>query len=98
MEIITIKYPVIGSLKVIKEADKLWFDAKDVAERLGYQRPLAAVEYHCKWVLKRDLSTSSGIRELVVISEQDFYRLIYHSRLSKAKRLGKSILNTISLL
>lgn len=78
-----------GSIRVIREGEKLLFGAKDVATALGYKDSTNAIKRHCKGVVKRHLLTNGGRQELSFIPEGDVYRLIVHSKLPSAERFEK---------
>lgn len=63
----------------IEKGGKLFFNADDVVRHLGYLHPQEAIERHCRNV---DTSIVPGVQ---MISESDFYRLIFRSRKPEAK-------------
>ena len=84
-----------GSIRIIKEGEKLLFGAKDVATALGYKDSINAIKRHCKGVAKRHLLTNGGRQELSFIPEGDVYRLIVHSKLPSAERFEKWVFEEV---
>lgn len=84
-----------GSIRIIKEGEKLLFGAKDVATALGYKDSINAIKRHCKGVAKRHLLTNGGRQELSFIPEGDVYRLIVHSKLPAAERFEKWVFEEV---
>lgn len=76
-----------SAVRIIPDAEKPLFVAKDVAAALGYEKPRNAIQTHCKGALKRGpLETEGGAQEMILIEEPDVYRLIFGSKLESAKR------------
>ena len=76
-----------NAVRIIPDAEKPLFVAKDVALALGYKEPEVAVRTHCKGGANyTPLSTKGGQQEIRVIDEPDVYRLIFGSKLESAKR------------
>lgn len=76
-----------AAVRIIPNADKPLFVAKDVALALGYENPSKAINDHCKGVtIRYPLSTKGGQQEVRIIEEADVYRLIFGSKLESAKR------------
>lgn len=76
-----------NAVRIIPDAEKPLFVAKDVAVALGYENSNEAINKFCKGVANRyPLSTKGGKQELRVIDEPDVYRLIFGSKLESAKR------------
>ena len=76
-----------NAVRIIPDAEKPLFVAKDVAVALGYEKPRNAIQTHCKGALKRGpLATEGGTQEMLLIDEPDVYRLIFGSKLESAKR------------
>ena len=76
-----------NAVRIIPDAEKPLFVAKDVALALGYKEPEVAVRTHCKGGANyTTLSTKGGQQEIRVIDEPDVYRLIFGSKLESARR------------
>lgn len=72
-------------VRIVEESGTSWFVGKDVCQLLGYRNETAAMNRHCKGVMKRyPLQTSGGVQELRVLSEGDVMRLICGSKLPEA--------------
>lgn len=72
-------------VRIVEESGTSWFVGKDVCQLLGYRNETAAMNRHCKEVMKRyPLQTSGGVQELRVLSEGDVMRLICGSKLPEA--------------
>ena len=70
-----------NAVRIIPDAEKPLFVAKDVALALGYKEPEVAVRTHCKGGANyTPLSTKGGQQEIRVIDEPDVYRLIFGSK------------------
>ena len=74
-----------GEIRIVSIEDKAYFVGSDVAKSLGYAIPHKAVQTHCKGVLKRNIPTSSGNQDVLLITEGDVYRLIMKSKLKSAE-------------
>ena len=69
-----------------------WFVGKDVAEVLGYVKPLNALAAHIDEddSLKQGLTDSIGrIQETILINESGLYSLILSSKLPNAKKFKR---------
>lgn len=78
-----------GSVRTISIDGEPWFVGKDVAEVLGYAKPLNAIAKHVDEddSLKRGLMDSMGrMQETIVINESGLYSLILSSKLPSAKK------------
>ncbi len=87
-----------GDLRTIEEGDKVLFCGKDVAEALGYAVPRKALNDHCRWVLKRNVphpQSPDKLIEMSFIPEGDVYRLIAHSKLSKAQEFESWVFDEV---
>ena len=84
-----------GDIRIVQDDDRLLFCGSDVAKALGYARPNEAVAKHCRGTLKRRTPTTSGIQEMLFISEGDVYRLIVHSRLPSAERFERWVFDEV---
>lgn len=80
--------PEFGELRTIKEGDKIYFVASDVAKALGYKRPADAVSAHCRYTVKRSIPhpQGKGTLQMNIIPEGDVYRLAVHSELPSAEK------------
>ena len=87
-----------GSIRIIKEGEKLLFCGSDAAKALGYARPNDAVTAHCRCTVKCRIphpqSPSKQIEQLF-IPEGDVYRLIVHSKLPSAERFEKWVFEEV---
>lgn len=73
----------------------LIFFGSDVAKALGYSIPHKAVQTHCKGVLKRNIPTSGGNQDVLVISEGDVYRLVMKSKLPSAEKFESWVMDEV---
>jgi prophage antirepressor-like protein len=81
-----------GAVRVLEINQEPWFIGKDVAEVLGYVKPLNALATHIDEddSLKRGLTDSMGrIQETILINESGLYSLILSSKLENAKRFKR---------
>lgn len=80
------------SIKSLVIDNEPWFVGKDVAEALGYAKPLNAIAQHVDNddSLKRGLTDGLGrIQKTIIINESGLYSLILSSKLESAKRFKK---------
>lgn len=80
--------PEFGNLRTLEINGEPYFVGKDVAEMLGYAKPLNALAKHvgADDSLKRGLIDSMGrTQETILINESGLYSLILSSKLPKAK-------------
>lgn len=78
-----------GDIRTVTINNEPWFVGKDVAEALGYSKPLNALSAHVEKddSLKRGLTDSLGReQEAIFINESGLYALIFGSKLESAKR------------
>lgn len=73
-----------GDVRVVMKDGEPYFVGKDVAKCLGYVNPTKAIIDHCKGVSKMGVPTTGGIQEMLIIPENDLYRLIMRSELPNA--------------
>ena len=73
-----------GNVRVVMKDGEPYFVGKDVAKCLGYVNPTKAIIDHCKGVSKMGVPTTGGIQEMLIIPENDLYRLIMRSELPNA--------------
>ena len=81
-----------GEIRVVEIQGEPWFVGKDVAEVLGYAKPLNALSTHIDEddSLKQGLTDSMGrIQETILINESGLYSLILSSKLPTAKAFKK---------
>lgn len=84
----------LSTVRVVIEADKPLFVAKDLCDVLGIvwkgsdsTGPLGALDDDEKAV--RTVDTPGGRQELVVVSESGLYAMVFRSRKEKAKRFRR---------
>lgn len=81
--------PEFGEIRTEVINNEVWFVGKDVAEALGYAKPLNALATHVDNddSLKQGLTDSMGrSQETIFINESGVYALIFGSKLESAKR------------
>lgn len=81
--------PEFGKVRTVEMDGKPYFVGKDVAEALGYSKPLNALSVHVEKddSLKQGLADSLGRKqETILINESGLYSLILSSKLESAKR------------
>lgn len=77
-----------GEIRTVNISGEPWFVGKDVAEVLGYSKPLNALATHVEEddSLKQGLTDSLGrIQQTIIINESGLYSLILSSKLPSAK-------------
>ena len=84
-----------GEIRTVSIEDKAYFVGSDVAKALGYAIPHKAVQTHCKGVLKRNIPTSSGNQDVLLITEGDVYRLIMKSKLKSAEKFESWVMDDV---
>lgn len=77
-----------NDFRTIEIDGTLWFSAKDVATVLGYANSRDAIARHCKQkgVVKHDVPSQSGVKNMTFINEPNVYRLIVKSQLPSAEK------------
>ena len=78
-----------GSVRTLTIGGEPWFVGKDVAEVLGYAKPLNALSVHVDGddSLKQGLTDSMGrVQDTILINESGMYSLILSSKLPTAKK------------
>lgn len=78
-----------GDIRTVTINNEPWFVGKDVAEALGYAKPLNALSAHVEKddSLKQGITDSLGReQETIFINESGLYALIFGSKLESAKR------------
>lgn len=92
----------LGNLNTIERDGTLYVPAIETAMILGYRNPRDAIRRHCvcdtitvdEWVITGKKADGSDAIQCVhkkYISESDFYRLIFHSRLPIAEEFTRWI-------
>jgi anti-repressor protein len=87
-----------GNVRVFEQNGEPWFVGKDVAEILGYAKPLNAIAQHVDEddSLKQGLIDSIGRnQQTIIINESGLYSLILSSNLPSAKEFKKWVTNDI---
>lgn len=87
-----------GEIRTVEIGGEPWFVGKDVAEVLGYAKPLNALATHIDEddSLKRGLTDSMGrIQETIFINESGLYSLILSSKLPSAKAFKKWVTSEV---
>lgn len=90
--LITFENMKFGKLTVIEKDGEFFFIGKEVAEKLGYVKPLNAVERHVEKddSLKQGLIDRLGrVQETIIINESGLYSLILSSKLPQAKEFKR---------
>lgn len=72
-----------NAVRVVPNAERPLFVAKDVATALGYAKPENAIARHCK---NSTTTPKQGGGSLSLIGESDVYRLIFGSKLESAEK------------
>lgn len=78
-----------GSVRIVKEGDKIFFCGVDAAKALGYKDTVNALKTHCRedGVAFYHLTDNLGRQQKAkFINEGNLYRLICHSKLPNAER------------
>lgn len=86
------------SIKSLVINNEPWFVGKDVAEALGYAKPLNAIAQHVDNddSLKRGLTDSLGrLQKTIFINESGLYSLILSSKLESAKKFKKWVTSEV---
>lgn len=90
--------PDFGDIRSILINNEPWFVGKDVADILGYAKPLNALSQHVDIddSLKQGLTDSMGrIQETILINESGLYSLILSSKLPSAKKFKKWVTSEV---
>lgn len=84
--ITTYEHEQFGNLRGLLIDGEPWFVAKDVAIALGYKDPDDAVRNRCEYAMLYDVpAPGRGVQKTKIINEPDFYRLVFGSKIKKAK-------------
>lgn len=89
---------MFGTVRTIKENDKVLFCGSDMAKALDYTNPRKAILDHCRCVTKRDIphpQSKDKMIEMSFIPESDVYRLIVQSKLSSADKFERWIFDDV---
>ena len=76
----------------------VWFKAKQVAQILGYQKPLNAIEKHVSKKYKKGSPIQGplgGEQKCLIITEEGFYELVFKSRLPAAKLFREWVFSVV---
>lgn len=87
-----------GRIRTIAINGEPWFVGKDVAERLGYAKPLNALAMHVDEddSLKQGLIDSMGrTQEMIIINESGLYSLVLSSKLPRAKAFKRWVTSEV---
>ena len=87
-----------GEIRTVEIGGEPWFVGKDVAEVLGYAKPLNALSTHIDEddSLKQGLTDSMGrTQETILINESGLYSLILSSKLPNAKVFKKWVTSEV---
>lgn len=87
-----------GQIRTVEINGEPWFAGKDVAEALGYVKPLNAIAAHVDEddSLKQGLIDSMGrTQETIIINESGLYSLILGSSLDSAKKFKRWITSEV---
>jgi len=87
-----------GEIRIVEIQGEPWFAGRDVAEVLGYVKPLNALATHVDEddSLKQGLIDSMGrIQETIFINESGLYSLILSSKLPNAKKFKKWVTSEV---
>lgn len=98
---------VFGEIRTVDIGDdKIWFVAKDIAEKLGFKDTKKAIRTHCKNQLRATVDMRGGeignshskarkTQEMVIINIPDVTRLIVKSRLDDAIKFESWLFNDV---
>ena len=70
-----------GQVRTLEIEGKIYFVGKDIASALDYKEPHKAISRHCKSSIKHPIPTKGGKQEMLVIPEDDVYRLVSNSKI-----------------
>ena len=90
--------PEFGDVRVVMQNGEPWFVGKDVADKLGYAKPLNAIATHVDEddSLKQGLTDSLGrMQETILINESGLYSLILSSKLPSAKKFKRWVTSEV---
>lgn len=90
--------PEFGELRIVDMNGEPWMVGKDVAQALGYAKPLNAIAAHVDEddSLKQGITDSLGrMQETILINESGLYSLVLSSKLPGAKRFRRWVTNEV---
>lgn len=97
-EIAIFKNPEFGAIRTLTIDGDPWFVGKDVAERLGYERPTKAVQDHIDSEDKDEVPIQDSIgrmQKTPIINESGLYSLVLSSKLPTAKAFKRWITSEV---
>lgn len=97
-ELQVFKNQEFGSVRTLVINNEPWFVGKDVAEALGYAKPLNAIVQHVDKddSLKQGLTDSLGRQQKnILINESGLYSLILSSKLPSAKKFKRWVTSEV---
>lgn len=97
-EIQTYNNPAFGEIRTVTIYDEPWFVGKDVAQVLGYAKPLNAIATHVEEddSLKQGLTDALGrTQDTILINESGLYSLILSSKLPTAKEFKRWVTSEV---
>lgn len=97
-EIKTFKNTEFGSVRTLIINNEVYFVGKDVAEILGYSKPLNAISMHVDEddSLKQGLTDSLGRKQqTIIINESGLYSLILSSKLPNARKFKRWVTSEV---
>lgn len=97
-EIEIFKNPEFGEIRTLTIDGEPWFVGKDVAERLGYERPTKAVQDHIDSEDKDEVPIQDSIgrmQKTPIINESGLYSLVLSSKLPTAKAFKRWITSEV---
>ena len=97
-EIEIFKNPEFGEIRTLTIDGEPWFVGKDVAERLGYERPTKAVQDHIDSEDKDEVPIQDSIgrmQKTPIINESGLYSLVLSSKLPTAKAFKRWVTSEV---
>lgn len=97
-EIEIFKNPEFGEIRTLTIDGEPWFVGKDVAERLGYERPTKAVQDHIDSEDKDEVPIQDSIgrmQKTPIINESGLYSLALSSKLPTAKAFKRWVTSEV---
>lgn len=91
-------HPDFGFVRVVMKDGEPWLVGKDVAETLGYSRPVEATRKHTDmddtlfWRITDSLGRE---QETLIINESGLYSLILRSKLSQARQFKRWVTSEV---
>lgn len=90
--------PEFGSVRIVENGQEPWFVGKDVAEILGYAKPLNAISAHVDEEDKKGAPIQGplgGLQTMTVINESGLYSLVLSSKLPTAKKFKRWVTSEV---